>query len=64
LKINLLYFDEKITKSRDSYDYYKMLKVNVRGYFYASDEIDIFRMYLDKIKEEDRIPPYIIVTFI
>ena len=64
MKINLLYFDEKITKSRDSYDYYKMLKVNVRGYFYASDEIDIFRMYLDKIKEEERIPPYIIVTFI
>jgi hypothetical protein len=62
LKINLLYFDEKITNSSDSYDYYKMFKVNVRGYFYASDEIDIFRMYLDKIKKDDRIPPYVVVT--
>ena len=63
MKINLLYFDEKITNSSDSYDYYKMFKVNVRGYFYASDEIDIFRMYLDKIKKEDRIPPYVVVTY-
>ena len=50
MKINLLYFDDKITKSIDSYDYFKIFKVNVRGYFYASDEIDIFRMYLYKIK--------------
>ena len=41
LKINLIYFDDKITKSNDIYDYYKMFKVNVVGGFYASDEIYI-----------------------
>ena len=63
LKINLLYFDEKITKSNDSYDYYKQFKVNVVGGFFASDEIDIFKMYLDKMKEQNKIPPYVVVTY-
>jgi len=63
LKINLLYFDEKITKSNDSYDYYKKFKVNVVGGFYASDEIDIFKMYLDKIRELKKVPNYVVVTY-
>ena len=64
LKINLLYFDEKISKkSGDSYDYYKQFKVNVVGGFYASDEIDIFKMYLDKMQEQNNIPPYVVVTY-
>ena len=67
LKINLIYFDDKITKSNDSYDYYKKFKVNVVGGFYASDEIDIFRKYLKEINNLNnnlkKIPPYIIVTY-
>lgn len=63
LKINLLYYDERITLSNDSYDYYKKFKVNVVGGFYASDEIDIFQMYLDKMKEEKDIPPYVVATY-
>ena len=63
LKINLIYFDKKITKSNYSYDYYKKFKVNVVGGFYASDEIDIFGQYLKEISSLDKIPPYIIVTY-
>ena len=63
LKINLIYFDEKITKSNDSYDYYKRFKVNVVGGFYASDEIDIFRKYLKKLEDLDTTSPYIVVTY-
>ena len=62
LKINLIYFDEKITKSNDSYDYYKRFKVNVVGSFYASDEIDIFKQYLEEIQKLKNIPPYVVVT--
>ena len=40
-----------------------MFKSSVRGGFYISDEIDIFRMYLDKINKEDRIPPYVVVNY-
>ena len=36
LKINLIYDDDQITKSNESYDRYKKFKVNVVGGFYAS----------------------------
>ena len=63
LKINLIYFDDKITKSNDSYDYYKRFKVNVVGGFYASDEIDIFEKYLKEIDNLNKSPPYLVVTY-
>ena len=63
LKINLIYFDEGITKSNESYDYYKKFKVNVVGGFYASDEIDIFSKYLKEINNLDEKPHYIVVTY-
>ena len=62
LNVNLIYFDDQITKSNDSYRYYKEFKVNVVGGFYASDEIDIFHQYLDAIKDLKQTPPYIVVT--
>ena len=63
LYINLIYFDEDITKSNDSYNYYKQFKVNVVGGFYASDEIDIFKKYLEEINNLQNTPPYIVVTY-
>ena len=63
LYVNLIYFDDQITKSNDSYQYYKKFKVNVVGGFYASDEIDIFHQYLDAIKDLKQTPPYIVVTY-
>ena len=62
LKINLIYYDDQITKSNESYDRYKKFKVNVVGGFYASDEIDIFKKYLEEIQKLNEIPPYIVVT--
>ena len=62
LKINLIYYDGQITKSNESYDRYKKFKINVVGGFYASDEIDIFKKYLEEIQKLNEIPPYIVVT--
>lgn len=64
LKINLLYFDEEITKSKDSYNYYKQFKVNVLGGFYACDDKEFYKKYLDEInKIQPKIPPYVVVTY-
>ena len=62
LKINLIYYDEDITKLFNSYDCYKKFKVNVVGGFYASDDIKIFKRYLEEIKKLKDIPPYVVVT--
>ena len=63
LKINLIYYDEKLTQSNESYDYYKKFKINIVGGFYASDEIDIFEKYLKEINKLNSIPPYVVVTY-
>ena len=63
LKVNLIYFDTHLTRSNDSYNYYKEFKVNVVGGFYASDEIDTLEKYLDAIKDLNEPPTYIVVTY-
>ena len=62
LKINLIYFDENLTNSNLSYNYYKKFKVNIVGVFYASDEIEIFKQYLFTMKNENKTPPFIVVV--
>jgi hypothetical protein len=62
-KINLIYFDSQFTKENKSYDYYKKFKINVVGGFYASDEIDIFKKYLEEINKLKKVPPYVVVTY-
>ena len=62
LKINLIYFDKKLTQLNDSYDCYKKFKVNVVGGFYASDEIDIFKKYLDELNTLNNVPSYLVIT--
>lgn len=62
LKINLIYFDENLTNSNISYNYYKKFKVNVVGVFYASDEIEIFKQYLSTMKYEEKTPPFLVVV--
>jgi hypothetical protein len=63
LNINLIYFDEYMRKSCESYFYYKTFKTKVAGGFYASDEINIFENYLYNINELDNTPPYVVVTY-
>ena len=52
LNINLIHFDKNMTNS-ENYNYFNNFKVDVVGGFYAIDDIDIFRNYLEKIREKN-----------
>ncbi len=52
LYVNLIHFDSNITNS-GNYEYFNNFKVDVVGGFYAIDDINIFRCYLEKIKEKN-----------
>ena len=52
LKVNLIYFDLNMT-SKENYEYYNKLKVDVVGGFYAIDDIDVLKDYLENIKEKN-----------
>ena len=54
LNVNLIHFDFNITNS-ENYEYFNNFKVDVVGGFYAIDDINIFKNYLEKIKEK-KIP--------
>lgn len=64
LKINLIYFDENIANNdkKSSYYYYKNFKVDVVGIFYPADEIEIFRLYLYTMQQEQKAPPFVVVV--
>jgi hypothetical protein len=59
LYVNLIHFDLKMTNS-ENYDYYNKFKVNVVGGFYAIDDLNILKDYLEKIKERDI--PFIVIS--
>ena len=59
LSINLIYFDKNI-KKKENYDYYVRFKIDVEGGFYAIDNIDILKKYLDLIKLKDI--PFIVIS--
>lgn len=60
LNINLIYYDEELTTSLDSYNYYKQFKVNVVGGFFAYDEIEFYKKFLEEIKQLNN--KFIVVT--
>ena len=62
LKINLIYYDERLSFNDDSYDNFKKFKVNVVGGFYACDDKNTFQIFLDENKKLDKIPNFIIVS--
>ena len=59
LYVNLIHFDSNITNS-ENYKYFNDFKVDVVGGFYAIDDINIFRNYLEKIKEKEI--PFIVLS--
>ena len=59
LLINLIHFDAKMTNC-ENYRYYNNFKVDVVGAFYAIDDIEIFKQYLEKIKEKNI--PFIVIS--
>ena len=51
LHINLIHFDFNMTNG-ENYRYYNNFKVDVVGGFYAIDDVNIFKKYLQKISEK------------
>ena len=59
LYVNLIHFDLKMINS-ENYGYYNKLKVDVVGGFYAIDDLDILKNYLEAIK--DKYIPFIAIS--
>ena len=59
LNINLIHFDNNITNG-ENYKYFNNFKVDVVGGFYAMDDVNIFKKFLQKISE--RHIPYLVVS--
>ena len=58
LNINLIHFDSDMAKE-ENYKYFNNFKVDVVGGFYAMDDINIFKKYLQKISEKNI--PFLVV---
>ena len=59
LNINLIYFDSQIT-NKENYEYYNNFKIDVVGGFYAIDNLNILKNYLDYIKEKNI--PFLVIS--
>ena len=59
LNINLIYFDFNMT-NEENYKYFNKFKVDVVGGFYAMDDINIFKKFLQKISEKHI--PFLVVS--
>ena len=52
LNVNLIYFDLNM-KSKENYCCYNNFKVDVVGGFHAIDDLNIFKKYLENLKNKD-----------
>ena len=59
LRINLIHFDKNMTNG-ENYGYFNKFKVDVVGGFYAMDDVNIFKKFLDKISEKNI--PFLVVS--
>jgi len=59
LYVNLIYFDFNMT-NQENYLYYNLFKRDVVGGFYAIDDLNILRKYLEQIKNKNI--PFIIIS--
>ena len=59
LNVNLIHFDLNMTNS-ENYEYFNNFKVDVVGGFYAIDDINIFKKFLQKISEKHI--PFLVVS--
>jgi len=59
LYINLIHFDLAMTNS-ENYGYFNKFKVDVVGGFYAIDDLEILKNYLQKVN--DKNIPFIVIT--
>ena len=59
LCVNLIHFDTNMT-NKENYKYYSKFKVDVVGGFFAMDNLDIFKKYLEAIKQKNI--PFIVIS--
>ena len=59
--LNLIHYDENM-KNSENIDYYKRFKLNVVGGFHAIDNFEIFKKYMEKMKNNPNKIHYILVT--
>ena len=59
--LNLIHYDENM-KNAENIDYYKRFKLNVVGGFHAIDNFEIFKKYMEKMKNNPNKIHYILVT--
>ena len=59
LRINLIHFDKNMA-NEENYKYFNKFKVDVVGGFYAMDDVNIFKKFLDKISEKNI--PFLVVS--
>ena len=60
LKVNLFYFDSNLT-NEENYEYYNKFKIDVVGGFYAADDLDVLKDFLEEnqLKYKNR---YIVIS--
>ena len=59
--LNLIHYDENM-KNSENIDYYKRFKLNVVGGFHAIDNFEIFKKFIEKMKNNPNKIHYILVT--
>ena len=59
LRINLIHFDLNMTNT-ENYIYFNNFKVDVVGGFYAIDDVNIFKKFLEKISEKHI--PFLVIS--
>ena len=59
--LNLIHYDENM-KNSENIDYYKRFKLNVVGGFHAIDNFEIFKKFMEKMKNNPNKIHYILIT--
>ena len=59
--LNLIHYDENM-KNSENIDYYKRFKLNVVGGFHGIDNFEIFKQYMEAMKENPNKIHYVLVT--
>lgn len=60
--INLIYYDESMEKSEETHSYFKFLKNNVQGVYFACHNFDSFQKICRIIKQLPEKPKFILMT--
>ena len=62
LNVNIIFFDEKINKSKKIHNYFLIIKKRVKGAVFGTDDIETFKKILSLIEFCQEPPPFILIT--